>query len=265
MLCDSLGARERYRDNYWRMHDPILHDRLLWRANTFRHSVHLLPGQSILELGCGEGHLTRALLDVTRGENPITSVTFQGQSRTVDSPTVERHQLGSFPGSLAGRSFDYIIAMDLLDRDTCDAFLSATYKLLVPGGEIVCYESNPWNPMRKLRSFFLRLVGTCDSRNLIDRPGLYELLSGAGFIRVNAIFNDFVFAPLTRPAIWLLRNLSILLENTPMVRTMAGSILVHAQKPPPTKPSPDVSLSAHHSLRKAVSFVVPCYNEASGS
>src|SRR4030081_2464040 len=162
MLCDSLRRRERYRNNYWRMHDPILHDRLLWRANTFRHSVHLLPGQSILELGCGEGELTRALLHLTRGENPVTSVTFQGQSRTVASATVERHQLGSFPGSLAGRSFDCIVAMDLLDRDSSSAFLSAVYELLAPGGEIVFYESNPWNPMRKLRSFFLCLTGERD-------------------------------------------------------------------------------------------------------
>jgi dolichol-phosphate mannosyltransferase len=261
MLCDSLGRRERYRDNYWRRHDPILNDRLLWRANTFRHSVHLLPGQTILELGCGEGELTRALLHVTRGENPITSVTFQGQAGAVANTTVEWHQLESFPGSLAGRAFDCIIAMDLLDRDSCAAFLSAIYELLVPGGEIVFYESNPWNPMRKLRSFCLRLVGQRDPRNLLDRPGLCDLLSESGFIRVDAVFNDFVFAPLTRPLIWLLRNLSILLENTPMVRAMAGSILVHAQKSPRTKLPPSVPLSTHHSLRKAVSVVVPCHNE----
>jgi dolichol-phosphate mannosyltransferase len=215
MLCDSLGRRERYRDSYWRRHDPILNDRLLWRANTFRHSVHLLPGQTILELGCGEGDLTRALLHVTRGENPITSVTFQGQAGAVANATVERHQLQSFPGSLGGRAFDCIIAMDLLDRDSCAAFLSAIYELLVPGGEIVFYESNPWNPMHKLRRLYLRLVGQRDPRNLLDRPSLCDLFSETGFIRVDAVFNDFVFAPLTRPLIWLLRNLSILLEKHP--------------------------------------------------
>src|SRR5450432_4921628 len=112
--------------------------------------------------------------------------------------------------------------MDLLDRDSGAAFLSAIYELLVPGGEIVFYESNPWNPMRKLRSFCLRLAGQRDPRNLLDRPTLCDLLSEIGFIRVDAVFNDFVFAPLTRPLIWLLRNLSILLENAPMVRAMAG-------------------------------------------
>ena len=40
----ALAVRERYRDDYWRKHDPIAADRLLWRAQAFRHIVHLLPG-----------------------------------------------------------------------------------------------------------------------------------------------------------------------------------------------------------------------------
>ena len=79
-LISTLALRERYRDTYWRKHDPIADDRLLWRAQTFRHTVHLLPGQTILELGCGELRLTRALLRVSRGENPITAVTFQNSA-----------------------------------------------------------------------------------------------------------------------------------------------------------------------------------------
>jgi dolichol-phosphate mannosyltransferase len=71
---ETLGVRERYRDQYWLTRDPIYHDRLLWRAQSFRHMVHLLPMQSILELGCGQGLLTRQLVRVSRGENPITSV-----------------------------------------------------------------------------------------------------------------------------------------------------------------------------------------------
>ena len=49
------------------------------------------------------------------------------------------------------------------------------------------------------------------------------------------------------------RNLSILLENAPIVRTLAGSILVHAQKPPRTVTLPKVSLFEHEELRGAIS------------
>jgi dolichol-phosphate mannosyltransferase len=262
-LVVALALREGYRNDYWRNHDPILDDRLLWRAQTFRHTVHLLPGQKILELGCGELQLTRALLHVSRRENPITAVTFQKQLpdlAIVDSK-VEVLQLSHLPGPLAGRHFDCIIAMDLLDRNTSSELLAIAHDLLAPGGEIVFYESNPWNPVHKLRDLVLRLVGRRDPRNLISRPRLYELLSEIGFVRVYAVFNDFVFTPLTRPLIWFLRNASILLENAPLVRTMAGSILVHAQKPPRVKEAAQVSLFGHPSLRHKVSVVIPCRNE----
>ena len=225
--------------------------------------MHLLPRQTILELGCGELRLTRALLRVSRNENPITAATFQ-VSPAVPSevlPDVEFIQLQDFPGALAGRKFDYVIAMDLLDRTTSSELLEKVYELLAPGGEIVFYESNPWNPVHKLRGLLLKLFGKRDPRNLVDRPGLYELLSEIGFIRIYAVFNDFVFAPLTRPLIWLLRNISILLENAPLLRMMAGSILLHGQKPPRILEPPHISLFAHESLRDAISVVIPAHNE----
>jgi hypothetical protein len=36
---ETLGIREQYRDQYWQRRDPICEDRLLWRAQTFRHMV----------------------------------------------------------------------------------------------------------------------------------------------------------------------------------------------------------------------------------
>ena len=151
--------------------------------------------------------------------------------------------------------------MDLLDRENSSELLGIVHELLVPGGEAIFYESNPWNPMLKLRNLMLRLTKKRDPRNLISRPRLYELLSEIGFIRIYAVFNDFVFAPLSRPLIWFLRNMSILLENAPVIRRMAGSILVHAQKPPLLKETPRVSLFAHESLRGAISVIIPCRNE----
>ena len=42
---------------------------------------------------------------------------------------------------------------------------------------------------------------------------------------------------------------------------MAGSILVHGQKPPRQNRQPNVSLFRHESLRGAISVVIPCHNE----
>ena len=257
---ETLAVRERFRDEYRARRDPIAEDRLVWRAQGFRHTVHCLPGQSILELGCGDGLFTRALSRVTRGENPLTAVTFQAQAQAATAGA-ELLAARELPGPLAGRRFDYVVGIDLLDRDNSAWMLEHVYELLAPGGQAVFYESNPWNPVLRLRRFLARLTGRRDPRKLLSRPRLYELCSELGFIRLFVVFNDFVYAPLTRSLVWLLRNLSILLENAPFVRCLSGSILLHAQKPPRLPDPPRVSLFRHEALRHAVSVVVPCHDE----
>src|SRR5262245_54457703 len=97
-LLQTLALRERYRDAYWARRDPIAEDRLRWRAQTFRHTVHCLPGQRILELGGGSGLFTRQLARATRGENPITSVTFQDAAAAPPVAGVECLRAADLPG-----------------------------------------------------------------------------------------------------------------------------------------------------------------------
>jgi dolichol-phosphate mannosyltransferase len=260
---ETLSLREQFRDDYRKMKDPIADERLLWRAQTFRHMVHLLPEQSILELGSGQGLFTRQLFRISRGGNRITSATFNPEHRVPPdvSSDIEYLHLTDLPGSLKGRQFDFIVAMDLLDRRNCAWFLARVYDLLKPGGELLFYESNPWNVVYRMRRSLARCRGKRDPRKLLSRPDLYELISEIGFIRAFAVYNDFVFAPMTRSLIWAFRNLSILLENTPGIQNLAGSILIHAQKPPKDLPKPAASLFEHESLRRSVSVVIPCHNE----
>jgi SAM-dependent methyltransferase len=263
-VIKTLAVREKYREWYLQQRDPIAEDRMMWRAQTFRHMMHLLPGQTILELGCGEGLFTRQLGLVSRDENPITAVTFASNVQRPEllPNRVEFLSAAFLPGPLEGRGFDFIVAMDLLDHSNCAFVLRSVCELLNPGGQVLFYQSNPWNVVLKLRRLLSRLFGRPDPRALLSRPQLYELMSEVGFIRVFAVFNDFVYAPLTRGLIWLLRNLSIVLENTPFIRTLAGSILIHAKKPPHQAERPKTSLFAHEQLRGAVSIVIPCHNEA---
>jgi dolichol-phosphate mannosyltransferase len=260
---ELLGIREQYRDQYWQRRDPIYDDRLLWRAHTFRHLVHLLPTQTILELGAGQGLFTQQLYRVSRSENPITVITFNADNpRPEGLPSlVEFLSASSLPGELAGRHFDFVVAMDLLDKRNCAWFLQNVHNLLKPGGQAIFYESNPWNLVLRFRQSMLQYFGQKDPRRLLSRPDLYELISEVGFIRVFAVYNDFVYAPLTRSLVWLLRNLSILLENAPGIQTLAGSILIHAQKPPRVVERPRISLFEHERLRRSVSVVIPCHNE----
>ena len=261
-MIDVLAARERFRDRYYEKHDPIRDHRMLWRAQSFRHMVHLLPGQTILELGAGNGAYTRQLIAVTRDENPITAVTFGDTAvRPGELPaSVNYCAIDSLPGPLTTTGYDYIVGIDLLDEHNCSWLLRKIYTLLKPGGQVVFYETNPWNVVLKLRRFFRRLIGNEDPRRLINRPQLYELMSELGFVKILVLFTDFVYPPLNRPLIWLLRNCSILLENMPGFRTLAGTILIHGQVPG-SSGQHVVRLCPSHKLRSEVSVVIPCHNE----
>src|SRR5665213_3466442 len=98
-VVQALADREKYRDWHLLHQDPIPQDRLLWRAQSFRHLVHLLPGQTILEFGGGRGLFTQQLLKVTRGENPITVAIFMAVEDTAPG---ERLLLSDLPGELEG-------------------------------------------------------------------------------------------------------------------------------------------------------------------
>ena len=52
-LVSTLAIRERYRDDYWQKHDPIADDRLLWRAQTFRHTSISCRGRPFWNLVVG--------------------------------------------------------------------------------------------------------------------------------------------------------------------------------------------------------------------
>jgi hypothetical protein len=153
------------------------------------------------------------------------------------------------------------VGLDLLDARECASVLGDVHELLAPGGELVFFESNPWNPWLKLKRLFARRILGADPRSLLSRSRLYELLSEVGFIGVFATYTDFVYAPLTPRMIRLLRNISIIAENTPGLRHFAGTILLHAQRPPRLQFRPSQPLCDHPALRGAVSVVIPCHNE----
>jgi SAM-dependent methyltransferase len=264
-----VAARERVSDRYWSQRDPINELRTWWRAQTVRHLFHLLPGESILELGCGSGQLTRALVRATRGECPITAATFylppkEAERLAAFDPAVEVVRLTDLPGELSGRTFDYVVASNLLDLPTAAWLLTEVEHLLRPGGRLLFFETNPWNPVFALRKWlgsWMPVVRRGDERSLPNQVQLYELLSELGFVRIAATPYDFLYWPIPRWLMLIARPMSLILENTPLVRQLAGIILLHAQRPPRDVPRPPVRLVEHEPLVDSVSVVIPCHNE----
>jgi dolichol-phosphate mannosyltransferase len=270
-LGEMLKEQERYRALYWQEKDYFLPQRLEWRARMTRHLFHLFPDESILEIGCSKGQWSIKISESNGHANKICAATFDPSDYEKMSgggvpDNIEPVLLEAFPGKLVDRRFDYIVGWNLLTDDNCGPLLLEVKKLLKPGGRLLFFDVNPWNPYYIIRRFLARVVSfvmkkreESDSLNRID---LFTILSEVGYTRIKALPYDFVYPPIPRFFLWLLQNLSLILENFPFIRNFAGSLYIFAQKPPVEGTKIKMPNLARHEIFKGkVSVVVPCRNE----
>lgn len=150
-LIENLVEMERGRERYWTRHPNTSPTKLRWRAVTVRHWFHVLPTETVLEIGAGSGLWTAHLTDVLRGENPITAAVFdealaeQARARNLPSTTVEH--VRDLERDLPAESFDYVVGTAILCHDRYAENLRSLHRLLKPGG--ACCSSRPTSGTRR--------------------------------------------------------------------------------------------------------------------
>ena len=270
-LGESLGDQERFRVQYWKEKDYFLSHRLEWRARMVRHLFHLFPGESILEIGCASGQWARQMSAANDDTNKICAATFDKNSHEQMlhdgvPDNIEPVLMEGFPGTLEGRQFDFIVGWNMLTDDNCGPLLMEVKKLLKPGGRILFFDVNPWNPYYIIRRFLSRAVSfvlkSREEGSALDRLDLFTILSEVGYTGIKILPYDFVYPPIPRFLLWPMQNMSLILENFPWLRNFAGALYIFAQKPSVEGQKKKASNLAHHEIfRKKVSVVVPCRNE----
>lgn len=272
-LTAQLLEREKKRTLSWNTYDPFVDLRVEWRASMMRHLFHILPGQSILEIGAGNGRFTQALSAVTRNECKITAAVFSPEYEGEIRERVDVHSnidvvyIDSFPGTLRGKKFDYVIANHLLGTKLRNLFLYMVKSFIKPGGGLLLFEPNPWNPYLQIRRIIQLLFKFLPHREaetlLLNRLKVFYVLSEIGYTQINALPYDFLYPPIPKFLLWPMRHLSLILENFPYVRNFAGALYIWARIPAPEEQKePTLDLCEHNILFGKVSFVIPCHNEA---
>lgn len=275
-MCPNIGASqtnelqrflcslEEHKDGLWKRFDHCVNLKLHWRALAARHSLHIIPGQTILEFGAGSGAWTRQISSILHGENPITAAVFNPKylelvPQLTNTTFVHVQQPHS---DLPLATFDYILGSMMLGHPQFPEVLSALHKLLKPGGQILFFEENFNNPgvyLRRLCSALPRKIRSFS----ISSNGILQACSASGF--KDARFTPYDFIPSRLPGSLILNMQSkvILFEHFPGVRSLCGSMCLTAKDPGDrtVKALPD--LAVHSGLLGKVSVVIPCHNEAS--
>ena len=267
-LAQNLREMERAREAYWQRYPGTSPTKLRWRALTVRHAFHVLPGESILELGAGSGVWTRELSSALRGENPITASIFNEDlyDRAVaDVPRNTSFVLLDDLRNLPEESFDYIVGTTILCHSLYPENLKTLYKLLKPGGQLLFFEANHWNPQVLVKNAIPpigRWAGQPECQVPMRKYKLLRIASQQGFSHVDIIPYDIVHPRTPRRLVMRLQSMAFLFEHMPLVRELCGTLYVWATKPGRIEGRRHVSLATHPQLFGTTSIVLPCHNEA---
>ncbi len=261
----NLREMERTREAYWRRHPSTAPLKLHWRAVTVRHCFHVLPGESVLELGAGSGLWSRHLAEALRGESPVTAVTFdEAFAGQADGPGVASVLVGDLD-ELPAASFDYVVGTAILCHDAHSENLRKIHRLLKPGGQLLFFEANFWNPQVLVKSLvppIARLAGNAACQVGMRKNRLAAVLAAQGFKSIEVVPYDIVHPRTPRRLIPVIQETAFLVEHAPGLREVCGTLMVWAKKPGGAGRRAPIDLARHEHLRGSTSVVVPCRGEA---
>jgi len=266
-LLQNLREMERYREAYWLRFPQSTPLKLRWRALAARHSFHITPGQSIMELGAGSGLWTQHLSECLKGENPISAVVFDEAYRESlnarNLPNVSVSLAAGSVNPLPAEKFDYVVGTGILCHTEYATNLAWVHDLLKPGGQMLFFEQNFWNPQVMLKGIFPKpsLVGNAPCQIGMRRFQLMKIASAAGFTRIETYPYDVIHPRTPRSLIRFLQDKAIIFEYAPVLKELCGTLCIWATKPGGSEQRTYPNLADHRELFGKVSIVVPCFNE----
>ena len=265
LLEQNLRDMERSREAYWLRYPATSPIKLRWRALTVRHSFHVLPGESILELGAGSGLWTEHLSDVLRGQNPITGAVFNRDFLPASNrENVQFAHVEDLERDLPPASFDYIVGTAILCHNGYEHNLRAIYRLLKPGGQLLFFEANYWNPQVALKNalpWLRKKMGNASCQIGLRKYKLMRMASRQGFTEIDVIPYDIIHPRVPRSLVDGLQSVAFVAEHAPIFREICGTLYIRAKKPGGPATRSFVNLAVHSQLYRSVSFVIPCHNE----
>ncbi|MFH2042025.1 MAG: class I SAM-dependent methyltransferase, partial [Acidobacteriota bacterium] len=192
--------------------------------------------RTILEIGCGTGLFTQCfasldcelfsidisknLLEQARKRIPASNVTFK-----VDNVCRSGFESGCF---------DYIVGSSILHHLEVKSALREIFRLLKPGGKCLFTEPNMMNPQIALQKnipFLKRWAGDSPDETAFFRWGISKKFKNQGFINVHVEPFDFLHPAIPKVLLPLFNPLALTLETVPLLREIAGSLIISAEKP----------------------------------
>ena len=221
----------------WNWDSPSGRRRAARRSEIFAREGGLRPGQRALEVGCGTGIFLEAA--ATTGADIVAldlsaHLLAQARARLAAAGKVRLSLGNAEQMPFRESSFDAVYGSSILHHLNIDAALAEVHRVLRPGGRIVFAEPNILNPQVAIM-FHLGLTkkyfGVSPDEMAFSRFRAARALRSAGFTEVSVKPFDFLHPATPARAVDAVARVGRALETIPLLREIAGSMVITAVKP----------------------------------
>ena len=221
----------------WSWSSPSGRARAERRASFFVERGGLAPGRRALELGCGTGIFLERVA--------ASGCALHGVDLSEDLLAKARQKVGALANVRLSRgnaealpfregAFDVVYGSSVLHHLHLEAALGEAHRVLRPGGRVVIAEPNAVNPQLLVLFNVPRLrrrFGVSPDEMAFSRLRARRALERVGFTEATVEPYDFLHPSTPTPLIPAVGRLSRGLERVPLLREIAGSLLMCARKP----------------------------------
>lgn len=223
-------------DLYWADRTEAGRRRQWTRGRRIAQSVELRAGERALDLGCGTGAYTAPISEGSPGcfvgVDVAPALLKVARGRTGDNVQFLSADAGELP--FPDETFDAVLGNAVLHHLPMESALAELRRVLKPAGRFCFAEPNLLNPQvfaeRNVPYLRERLENSPDEIAFV-RWRLARTLDENGFEAIDIEPFDFLYPLTPRPLIRAVEVLGSVLERTPLVREIAGSLLVLARRP----------------------------------
>jgi SAM-dependent methyltransferase len=219
----------------WGWGTPAGLERAKRRTELLIERALIKPGMKVLEFGCGTGMFSRRFAE---GGALLTAIDISpdliAEAQKESSPNIA-YQIGDIEMlPFADSVFDAVVGSSVLHHVQVEKALKNAFRVLKPGKMIAFAEPNMLNPqiaIQKNIPYIKRKMGDSPDETAFFRWPMARLLKNLGFIDIVVDPYDFLHPAIPHKFISAAKKLTFVLETIPLIREIAGSIIISARKP----------------------------------
>lgn len=204
------------------------------RSDYFVKLGEINKDKNVLELGCGTGIFTKLVYDKTHARITAIDISDALLDKALTAiPDVKFEIENAMQLTYADESFDCVYGSSILHHLDFEKAVKEIFRVTKVGGRIVFAEPNMLNPqifLQKNIPVLKKWMGDTPDERAIVRWQFKSLLHKQGFSEVKIFPYDFLHPFVPAFLITFVEKTGMILEKIPLLKEIAGSLMISAKK-----------------------------------